>query len=96
MSHPFSPVLAAINEHLQSLEDPRCSYLVEHRLPDIIGFTLCAVIYGADPWVDIAAYDRAKEDWLRGRLSLPCRIPSHDTIARLFAALAPKPFKPAL
>ncbi|WP_035985235.1 ISAs1 family transposase [Leptolyngbya sp. KIOST-1] len=82
-AQPLSPLI----EHFQSLDDPRCSHLVEHRLLDIIGLTLCAVICGADSWVDIAAYGRAKEAWLRGFLSLPHGIPSHDTIARLFAAL---------
>jgi predicted transposase YbfD/YdcC len=67
--------------------------LVEHRLIDIIGLTLCAVICGADSWVDIAAYGRAKEDWLRRFLALPNGIPSHDTIARLFAALDPEAFQ---
>jgi predicted transposase YbfD/YdcC len=89
----LAPSLSPLMEHFQSLEDPRCSHLVEHRLLDIIGLTLCAVICGADTWVDIAAYGRAKEDWLRGFLSLPHGIPSHDTIARLFAALDPEAFQ---
>jgi predicted transposase YbfD/YdcC len=88
-AQPLSPLI----EHFQSLEDPRCRHLVEHRLLDIIGLTLCAVICGADTWVDIAAYGRAKEAWLRGFLSLPHGIPSHDTIARLFAALDPEAFQ---
>ena len=88
-AQPLSPLL----EHFQSLDDPRCSHLVEHRLLDIIGLTLCAVICGADSWVDIAAYGRAKEDWLRRFLALPNGIPSHDTIARLFAALDPEAFQ---
>ena len=88
-AQPLSPLI----EHFQSLEDPRCSHLVEHRLLDILGLTLCAVICGADSWVDMAAYGRAKEEWLRGFLSLPHGIPSHDTIARLFAALDPEAFQ---
>ena len=58
--------LSPLIEHFQLLEDPQCSYLVEHRLLDIIGLTHCAVICGAGTWVDIAVYGRAKEDWLRG------------------------------
>lgn len=88
-AQPLSPLV----EHFQSLEDPRCSHLIEHRLLDIMGLTLCAVICGADSWVDIAAYGRAKEAWLRGFLSLPNGIPSHDTIARLFAALDSNAFQ---
>ncbi|NEZ60852.1 transposase family protein [Leptolyngbyaceae cyanobacterium CCMR0081] len=35
-------------EHCRALEDPRVEYLVEHRLLDIIGLTICAVICGMD------------------------------------------------
>ncbi|MFG6101775.1 transposase family protein [Leptothoe sp. EHU-05/26/07-4] len=35
-------------EHFRALEDPRVEYLVEHRLLDIIGLTICAVICGMD------------------------------------------------
>ncbi len=76
-------------EHFRALEDPRVEYLVEHRLLDIIGLTICAVICGADTWVDIELYGQAKEAWLKSFLALPNGIPSHDTIARLFAALNP-------
>jgi len=77
-------------EHFKNLEDPRAKHLVEHRLLDIIALSICAVVCGADSWVDIENYGRAKEEWLRGFLALPNGIPSHDTIARLFAALNPK------
>ena len=77
-------------EHFSNLDDPRVDYLVEHRLLDIIGLTICAVICGADSWVDIELYGNAKEEWLRSFLALPNGIPSHDTIARLFAALDPE------
>jgi len=77
-------------EHFQTLEDPRAQHLLEHQLLDIIGLTICAVICGADTWVEIESYGRAKETWLRSFLRLPNGIPSHDTIARLFAALNPE------
>jgi len=59
-------------------------------LLDIITITICAVICGAESWVDIESYGRAKEEWLREFLELPAGIPSHDTISRLFAALKPE------
>lgn len=77
-------------EHFSNLDDPRVDYLVEHRLLDIIGLTICAVICRADSWVDIELYGNAKEEWLRSFLALSNGIPSHDTIARLFAALDPE------
>ncbi|NEQ32536.1 MAG: transposase family protein [Leptolyngbya sp. SIO4C5] len=49
--------------------------------------TICAVICGADSWVEIEAYGHSKAEWLKSFLSLPNGIPSHDTISRLFAML---------
>ena len=88
MSHP-SVESGALLEHFASLEDPRVEYLVEHRLLDIIALTICAVICGADSWVEIEAYGHSKADWLQSFLALPGGIPSHDTISRLFAMLDP-------
>ncbi len=75
--------------HFERLEDPRVEYLVEHRLLDIVALTICAVICGADSWVEIEAYGHSKVDWLKRFLALPNGIPSHDTISRLFAVLDP-------
>jgi predicted transposase YbfD/YdcC len=75
--------------HFETLEDPRVEYLVEHRLLDIVALTICAVICGADSWVEIEAYGHSKVDWLKRFLALPNGIPSHDTISRLFAVLDP-------
>jgi predicted transposase YbfD/YdcC len=83
---PFAPLL----EHFKTLEHPRAEHLLAHELLDIIGLTICAVVCGADTWVDIETYGRAKQEWLKGFLRLPNGIPSHDTIARLFAALDPQ------
>ena len=50
---------------------------------------ICAVIRGADPWVEMDAYGRAKEEWRTRFLPLPNGIPSHDTFARVLARLKP-------
>jgi len=80
---------ASLLDHFRELADPRAEHLLEHQLIDIIGLTICAVICGADSWVDIENYGKAKVDWLKGFLGLANGIPSHDTISRLFAALDP-------
>jgi predicted transposase YbfD/YdcC len=69
------------------LEDPRVERTRRHRLLDIVGLTVCAVIAGADDWVHVEQFGRAKLDWLRTFLELPNGVPSHDTIGRVFAAL---------
>jgi predicted transposase YbfD/YdcC len=71
------------------LSDPRQPNLVEHRLLDIVAIALCAIFAGADSWVEVEAFGRAKHAWLQTWLALPHGIPSHDTFGRLFARLAP-------
>jgi hypothetical protein len=57
---------------------------------DILVMAICAVICGADSWVEMEAYGRAKEQWLRQCLPLPQGIPSPDTFARVLARLNPE------
>ena len=82
----------AIGEHFGDLKDPRVDRTKRHWLPDIIAVTLCAVICGADNWVEIEDFGNAKYSWLKKFLSLPNGIPSHDTFGRVFAMLASDKF----
>jgi len=81
---------ASILTHFASLEDPRDQRGKEHLLLDIISIAICAVICGAESWTDIEEYGRAKVEWLQTFLALPNGIPSHDTVARVFARLDPE------
>ncbi|MGD2180696.1 ISAs1 family transposase [Lusitaniella coriacea] len=72
------------------LEDPRVPHLCAHQLLDIMTLAVFALLAGAEGWVGIETYGKAKEDWLKTFLELPNGIPSHDTIARLFARLDPE------
>jgi hypothetical protein len=81
------PVMS-IAEHFGRLTDPRMEERVEHRLLDIIVIAICGVICGADSWVEIEEFGKAKQDWLKGFLDLPNGIPSHDTFGRVFACLS--------
>jgi predicted transposase YbfD/YdcC len=83
----------SISEHFETLTDPRRDHLKAHGLLDIVAITLCAVICGADGWVDVATFGRVKETWLRTFLALPGGIPSHDTFGRVFARLDPDEFR---
>ena len=79
-------------EHLQTLNDPRRADSTLHPLPSILFMALCAVICGAETWVGMEQWARAREDWLRSVIELPHGIPSHDTFARVFALLEPGSF----
>ena len=79
----------SISAHLAALPDPRVERTRDHRLVDMITIALCAVLCGADDWVAVETFGRAKEAWLRTFLALPGGIPSHDTFGRVFARLDP-------
>lgn len=81
--------------HFMRLPDPRVRRTRRHALVDILVITVCAVICGADDWVAIARFGRAKRAWFRQFLALPHGIPSHDTFGRVFAALDPAAFHAA-
>ena len=87
------PPRLSIREHFASLPDPRIERSKRHAVLDILTIALCAVVCGADSWVDVELFGRAKEGWLRTFLALPNGIPSHDTFGRVFARLDPQQFE---
>jgi len=78
--------------HFSSIEDFRVDRNKRHLLLDLIIIALCAVLCGADDWVDIVQFGKAKEGWFRRFLALPNGIASHDTFGRVFARICPKQF----
>ena len=80
----------SIAEHFETVEDPRIERSKEHLLIDILTIAILAVICGANGWVGIETYGKAKYKWLKKFLALPNGIPSHDTFARVFARLNPE------
>ena len=73
--------------------DPRDGTKRCHKLIDMIAIAVAGVICGADDWVSIAAFGRAKADWLGRSLELDHGIPSHDSFGRVFSLLAPEAFE---
>src|ERR1035437_2430810 len=75
------------------LEDPRVNRTKRHLLADILTLAICAVICGADGWVQIALFGRCNLKWFQTFLALANGIPSHDTFGRVFAQLDPSAFE---
>ena len=82
----------SIMDHFGKLEDPRIERARRHELLDIIVITFCAVICGADNWVEIEEFGKARQEWFRRFLQLPNGIPSHDTFGRVFSLLDTEQF----
>lgn len=76
-------------QHFAELKDPRLPRTRRHLLSDIVVIAIAAILSGAEGWDDIERYGKAKRDWLKGFLSLPYGIPSHDTFNRVFQVLDP-------
>lgn len=85
-----TPSVASIKKHFRRLIDPRVKGRTKHLLIDLIVLALCGVIANADSWADIVLFAQKRESWFRRFLRLPGGIPSHDTFARVFAALNPR------
>jgi predicted transposase YbfD/YdcC len=85
--------LGSIRIHFSKLEDPRLGRQKLHQLMDIIVIAICAVICGAETWVDIENFGKARIEWFQKFLELPNGIPSHDTFGRVFGLLRAAAFE---
>ncbi len=84
-----------ILQHMSSLPDPRVNRTLLHPLASVLVVVICAVICGAETFVAIELWGRARLPWLQTFLDLPHGIPSHDTIGRILGALDPEAFRQA-
>ena len=82
-----------IGQHFADIDDPRYQHSPPHLLLDMITIAICGVICGADDWVAIEEFGRAKQAWFKTFLRLPNGIPSHDTFGQIFARLDPEQFR---
>jgi predicted transposase YbfD/YdcC len=85
--------MAAIEEYFGRVTDPRIERTKEHKLMDILVIAICAVICGAEGWVDIEMFGNSKLRWLKTFLELPNGIPSHDTFGRVFSKMDAEEFQ---
>ena len=84
-----------LSTYFADIPDPRShSNALRHNLLDLLTMALCAMLSGAETFVDFERFGQAKQSWLQDKLglALPHGIPSHDTFARLFARLDAQAF----
>jgi len=77
----------SLAEVFVGIHDPRQAKKVEHDLVELLVVAVCAVLSGADDFVEIEMWSKEKIAWFRRYLKLAHGIPSHDTFARVFAAI---------
>ena len=76
-----------------ALDDPRQQAKVLYPLPEILLLCLCAVLGGADSWVEVALYGQQKLEFLRRFLPFNHGVPSHDQLGNVFARLDAQQFQ---
>lgn len=82
-----------LKEAFAELPDPRTGPAQRHDLTEMILIALCAVLCGADSWVDVAEWAEDNEEWLKRYLVLEHGTASHDTFSRVFRLLDAKVFE---
>ena len=80
----------SVLNHFQHLRDPRTGPRKDHNLVAIVTIAILAVLCGADGFVAMETYGKAKQEWLETFLDLPHGIPSHDTLGRVLGMLEPQ------
>jgi predicted transposase YbfD/YdcC len=69
------------------LPEPRNGPAQRHDLREMILMALCAVLCGANTWVDVAEWAEDHLTWLRQYIPAEEGAPSHDTFGRVFRLL---------
>ena len=85
----------AIEEYFSEVTDPRRREGT-YPLINFLVIAICAVICGADDFVAIAEFGRAKKKFLEKFLDLSAGIPSHDRFNAIFRAIKPAEFEKCL
>jgi predicted transposase YbfD/YdcC len=80
---------SSIHQAFGNVTDPRSTINRKHPLINIIAITICAVISGAEEWVEVEEYGNCKREFLARFLDLSAGIPSHDTFGRVFRWVDP-------
>ena len=92
MNHQLSDSFV---QHFENIEDPWRQAGLRHSLIEILFIAVCAIIAGADDWVAVERFGKAKVSWFKKYLYLKHGIPSHDTFGDVFSILDPEQFAEA-
>ncbi len=76
-----------LQEAFAPVEDHRRGPAKRHDLQEMMVMAICAVLCGADGWVDVADWCAGEEGWLKTFLVLKNGTPSHDTFGEIFRVL---------
>jgi predicted transposase YbfD/YdcC len=77
----------SLTEAFSIIVDPRVVGRSTHDLVEMLVVAVCAMLCGADNFVDIHAWAKERLDWLRRFMKLEHGIASHDTMGRVFGML---------
>lgn len=88
-------IAQSIADCFSDLKDPRVAGRCDHKLLDRVLIAICGVICGADSWVGVETFGKAKANRLGQELELKNGIPSHDSFGRLFVLLDADEFQKA-
>ena len=72
---------STITKHFAELDDPRNGNYIPHKLLSVVVIAICAVICGADGWVDCETFGHAKFSWLEQFLDLSNGSPSQQSVS---------------
>lgn len=90
-----SPV-TIVWKHFENVTDPRVDRGGNHNLLEMVFIALTATICGANNWVDVERFAKAKLAWFKRHIRLEHGVPSHDTFGRVFARLETGEFLTAM
>jgi predicted transposase YbfD/YdcC len=79
-----------VAEFFFEVDDPRQSGKCYHELSDIIMIVFCGYLADCEGFEEVYDYACDKKELLSEFLELPCGIPSHDTLNRVFRLIDPK------
>src|SRR5207247_8782355 len=86
---PSCSLRELFTSHFDKLTDPRINRSKRHELLNLVILAVCATLGGANGWVDLARFARAKVTFFRQFLDLANGMRSQDTFGRVFARLGP-------